>query len=66
MPTERCARLMVVSMANNLDEVWITEYPILTAPYFNQYFPNFFRWGVKKIAMKGTRELLDLPQDKDA
>jgi len=46
MPTERCARLMVVSMANNLDEVWITENPYLAAAYFNQYFPNFFRWYV--------------------
>ncbi|KAM7431587.1 Dehydrogenase/reductase SDR member 7 [Porites harrisoni] len=66
MPTERCARLMVVSMANNLDEVWITENPYLAAAYFNQYFPNFFRWTVKKIGMKMTRELLDFPQDKDA
>ena len=47
MPTERCAKLMAVTMANNLDEVWIAEYPALSAPYLNQYFPNFFIWYVK-------------------
>ena len=47
MPTERCAKLMAVTMANNLDEVWIAEYPALPGPYLNQYFPNFFRWYVK-------------------
>ncbi|XP_073239517.1 dehydrogenase/reductase SDR family member 7-like [Porites lutea] len=66
MPAERFARLMAVSMANNLDEVWISENPFLAAAYFSQYFPNFFRWGMKKSAMKETRELLDRPQDKDA
>lgn len=46
MPTERCARLMAVSMANKLDEVWISEYPSLLNIYLNQYFPNLFRWYV--------------------
>lgn len=46
MPTERCARLMAVSMANKLDEVWISEYPSLLNVYLNQYFPNLFRWYV--------------------
>ena len=44
MPTERCAKLMAVGMANNLDEVWISENPSLLLVYFNQYFPNLFRW----------------------
>ena len=47
MPTERCAKLMAVTMANNLEEVWIAEYPALSGSYLNQYFPNFFRWYVK-------------------
>lgn len=46
MPTERCARLMAVSMANKLDEVWISEFPSLLNVYLNQYFPNLFRWYV--------------------
>lgn len=46
MPTERCARLMAISMANKLDEVWISEYPSLLNVYLNQYFPNLFRWYV--------------------
>ncbi|KAK2572435.1 Dehydrogenase/reductase SDR family member 7, partial [Acropora cervicornis] len=29
MTTERCAKLMVVGMANNLDETWISEHPVL-------------------------------------
>ena len=46
MPTERCVELMAVGMANNLDEVWISENPMLLMTYINQYFPNFFRWYV--------------------
>ncbi|XP_022805754.1 dehydrogenase/reductase SDR family member 7-like, partial [Stylophora pistillata] len=38
MPTERCAKLMVIGMANNLDEVWISENPMLLATYMKQYF----------------------------
>ena len=36
MPTERRARLMAVSEANNLEESWISEHP--TQMY--QYFPT--------------------------
>ena len=46
MTTERCAKLMVIGMANNLDEVWISENPALLVTYLNQYFPNFYRWYV--------------------
>ena len=46
MPTERCAQLMVVGMANNLDEIWISENPGLLITYTNQYFPNFQKWLV--------------------
>ena len=46
MTTERCATLMAVGMANNLDEVWISENPVLLMVYLDQYFPNFFRWYV--------------------
>ena len=46
MTTERCAKLMAVGMANNLDEVWISENPALLMVYLNQYLPNFYRWYV--------------------
>ncbi|CAH3154884.1 unnamed protein product, partial [Porites evermanni] len=42
--TERCAKLMALSMANNLDEVWISKHSPLASAYLSQYFPNFFRW----------------------
>ncbi|KAL9953301.1 hypothetical protein ACROYT_G040697 [Oculina patagonica] len=54
MSTERCAQLMAVGMANSLDEVWISENPVLLVTYTNQYFPNFFRWICKKFAMAVT------------
>jgi len=46
MSTERCTKLMGVTIANNLDEVWISSEPGLVMVYFKQYFPNAFRWYV--------------------
>ena len=46
MSTERCAKLMAVSMANKLDEVWISTQPALLMVYFKQYLPDLFRWYV--------------------
>jgi len=46
MSTKRCADLMVVGIANKLDEIWISENPPLLSTYINQYFPNLFRWYV--------------------
>ncbi|KAM7426229.1 Dehydrogenase/reductase SDR member 7 [Porites harrisoni] len=57
MSTERCAKLMAVSMANNLDEVWISKHSPLASTYLSQYSPNFFRWISKKSAMKVTTEI---------
>jgi len=37
---------MAVSVANNLDEVWISSEPALVMVYFKQYLPNLFRWYV--------------------
>ncbi|XP_068712031.1 dehydrogenase/reductase SDR family member 7-like [Montipora foliosa] len=50
MSTDRCADLITVSMANNLDEVWIAEHPILLLFYINQYFPILARWISKRKA----------------
>ena len=46
MSTERCAKLMAVSMANKLDEVWISTQPVLLMVYVKQYLPDLFRWYV--------------------
>lgn len=40
----RCAQLIAVAMANNLEEVWISKQPILLFTYLSQYFPTVFRW----------------------
>jgi len=37
---------MVIGMANNLDEVWISVDPFLPMLYTNQYLPNLYRWYV--------------------
>jgi len=58
MSTERCAKLMVVGMTNNLDEVWITENLPLLMLYMNQYLPNLFRWISKKFLMERMKTLI--------
>lgn len=50
MPTERCARLMAVSMANNLEESWISEHPTLIFYYMGQYFPTLQTWIMKTLS----------------
>ena len=37
---------MAVSMANKLDEVWISTQPALLMVYVKQYLPDLFRWYV--------------------
>lgn len=46
MPTERCAKLMVVGMVNKLDEIWISENPMLLGTYIKEYFPILYKWYV--------------------
>ncbi|XP_074612714.1 dehydrogenase/reductase SDR family member 7-like isoform X2 [Acropora palmata] len=59
MTTERCAKLMVVGMANNLDETWISEHPVLLIYYMNQYFPNLTRWIAKKYSLAMVKAVLE-------
>ncbi|XP_067036797.1 dehydrogenase/reductase SDR family member 7-like [Acropora muricata] len=59
MTTERCAKLMVVGMANNLDETWISEHPVLIIYYMNQYFPNLTRWIAKKYSLAMVKAVLE-------
>ena len=46
MSAERCAYLTAVTIANGLDEVWISKNPILLFVYLIQYCPNFGMWSV--------------------
>ncbi|KAL1789983.1 dehydrogenase/reductase SDR family member 7 [Sigmodon hispidus] len=39
MPTSRCVQLMLITMANDLKEVWIANQPILFGIYVWQYVP---------------------------
>jgi len=66
MPTERCAKLMAVSMANNLDEVWISEYPFLQLLYLNQYFPDLAKWILKPFLKQINfgEKANEVPQEK--
>lgn len=40
MQTSRCAELMVIAVANKLQEVWISRHPALLMTYFAQYMPT--------------------------
>ncbi|XP_071963239.1 dehydrogenase/reductase SDR family member 7-like isoform X1 [Antedon mediterranea] len=44
MPTERCAHLTTVALANNLHEAWISKQPVLLFTYVSQYMPSIFSW----------------------
>lgn len=46
VPTERCASLITVAIANRLDEVWISRNPVLFFVYVLQYAPNLGQWSV--------------------
>jgi len=43
---ERCATLIGVAIANELDEVWIAKTPPLQLVYLHYCFPNFMKWYV--------------------
>ena len=40
MATQRCAELMAISIANKLDEVWVSPQPVLSMAYIMQYAPT--------------------------
>ncbi|XP_036887187.1 dehydrogenase/reductase SDR family member 7 [Sturnira hondurensis] len=52
MATSRCARLMLVSMANDLKEVWIGEQPFLLVVYLWQYMPTWGIWLMNRLGKK--------------
>ena len=54
MPTDRCAHLMAVTLANQLDEVWICPQPILIYYYTTQYMPSFTRFISSRFISRET------------
>ncbi|CAH6840945.1 dehydrogenase/reductase SDR family member 7 [Phodopus roborovskii] len=52
MPTSRCVRLMLISMANDLKEVWISDHPVLMGAYLWQYMPTWGLWLTSKLGKK--------------
>ncbi|XP_069321116.1 dehydrogenase/reductase SDR family member 7 isoform X1 [Eulemur rufifrons] len=52
MATSRCVRLMLITMANDLKEVWIADQPFLVMPYLWQYMPTWAWWITSKLGKK--------------
>ncbi|XP_051003343.1 dehydrogenase/reductase SDR family member 7 isoform X2 [Acomys russatus] len=52
MATSRCVHLMLISMANDLKEVWISDQPVLLGAYMWQYMPTWALWVTSKMAKK--------------
>ena len=46
MDTEQFAELMVVGLANELEEVWITGYPQILFTYLSEHIPGILKWYV--------------------
>ncbi|XP_072347848.1 dehydrogenase/reductase SDR family member 7 [Scyliorhinus torazame] len=57
MSTARCVRLMLVGMANELKELWISEQPILLYVYLWQYAPTVAWLVANKISVKRIKNL---------
>ncbi|XP_063296361.1 dehydrogenase/reductase SDR family member 7 [Pelobates fuscus] len=63
MPTERCARLILITIANNLYETWIAEQPFLAICYLWQYTPTWAWWLTGKL---GAQRIQNFKRGVDA
>ncbi|XP_036062265.1 dehydrogenase/reductase SDR family member 7-like [Onychomys torridus] len=59
MSTSRCVRLMLISMANDLKEVWISDHPVLLGAYIWQYMPTWALWLTSKLGKKRIQNFKD-------
>ena len=66
IPTQRCAHLVVVAIANRLGEVWIARNPILFFTYLSQYMPTITTWIGKPVAQKRIRAFKEGSRDINA
>uniref|UniRef100_A0A663LYQ3 Dehydrogenase/reductase 7 n=1 Tax=Athene cunicularia TaxID=194338 RepID=A0A663LYQ3_ATHCN len=63
MPTDRCVRLTLVSMANDLKEAWISDHPYLAVCYLWQYAPTWAWWLMNRM---GKRRIQNFKSGVDA
>ncbi|XP_006891883.1 PREDICTED: dehydrogenase/reductase SDR family member 7-like [Elephantulus edwardii] len=63
MATSRCVRLILISMANDLKEVWISHNPYLFMAYLGQYMPTLAWWVMSKF---GKRRIENFKSGLDA
>ncbi|KAJ7410005.1 Dehydrogenase/reductase SDR family member 7 [Pitangus sulphuratus] len=63
MPTDRCARLTLVSTANDLKEAWISDHPYLAVCYLWQYAPTWAWWLMNRM---GKRRIQNFKSGVDA
>uniref|UniRef100_A0A8C5MZX0 Dehydrogenase/reductase 7 n=1 Tax=Leptobrachium leishanense TaxID=445787 RepID=A0A8C5MZX0_9ANUR len=63
MPTKRCARLILVTIANNLLETWISDQPYLVIFYLWQYMPTWAWWLTARV---GARRIQNFKSGLDA
>ncbi|XP_041430752.1 dehydrogenase/reductase SDR family member 7 isoform X3 [Xenopus laevis] len=63
MATERCARLVLITAANNLKETWISGQPFLMGYYLWQYTPTWAWWLTAKV---GERRIKNFKSGVDA
>ncbi|KAM6462636.1 dehydrogenase/reductase SDR family member 7 [Liasis olivaceus] len=52
MTTHRCVRLTLVSMANDVNEAWISDHPYLAVCYVWQYAPTWAWWLLNRMGKK--------------
>ncbi|XP_055451496.1 dehydrogenase/reductase SDR family member 7 [Psammomys obesus] len=52
MATSRCVRLILISMANDLKEAWISDHPVLLGTYLWQYMPTLALWFTSRLGKK--------------
>uniref|UniRef100_A0AAQ6ICA9 Dehydrogenase/reductase (SDR family) member 7 n=1 Tax=Anabas testudineus TaxID=64144 RepID=A0AAQ6ICA9_ANATE len=55
MPTSRCVHLMLVGIANGVQEMWIAQQPFLLFNYAWQYTPTFAWFLTKMLGRKRVR-----------
>lgn len=57
MATSRCAYLSAVAIANQTEEVWISNQPVLSFFYLRKYLPTLPKWLRKKAASSRMQKL---------
>ncbi|XP_031572268.1 dehydrogenase/reductase SDR family member 7-like [Actinia tenebrosa] len=64
MDASKCAHLIVVGMANKLDELWISPNPVLFFLYANQYIPSVTTWVAKRLGLKQIQKMREMSDIK--